>query len=34
MLIATLIRHQSSELKTGLANRSFTYGELVASYKF
>ncbi len=29
-----LVRHQSSELKTGLADRDFTYGELVTSYKF
>lgn len=29
-----LVRHQSSELKTGLADRDFTYGEFVASYKF
>jgi hypothetical protein len=29
-----VLRHQSSELKTGLADRSFTYGELNMSYKF
>lgn len=29
-----LFRHQSSEVKKGLADRSFTYAEFVASYKF
>lgn len=32
--LSYLVRHQSSELKTGLADRSFAYGEFVASYKF
>lgn len=32
--LSYLVRHQTSELKTGLADRSFTYGEFVASYKF
>lgn len=32
--LSYLIRRQSSELKSGRADRSFTYGELVASYKF
>jgi hypothetical protein len=32
--ISYLLRHQSSELKVGLGNRSFTYGELIVSYKF
>lgn len=32
--LSYLFRHQSSELKTGLADRSFSYAELVASYKF
>jgi len=29
-----VVRHQSSELKTGLADRSFTYAEFTASYKY
>lgn len=32
--LSYLVRRQSSELKTGAANRKFTYGELIASYKF
>jgi hypothetical protein len=32
--LAYLMRRNSSELKRGAANRGFTYGELIASYKF
>lgn len=32
--LSYLGRHQSSELKTGSADHSFTYGEFVTSYKF
>jgi hypothetical protein len=32
--LAYLVRQQTSELKTGTANRGFTYGELIAGYKF
>jgi hypothetical protein len=32
--VAYLMRRHSSELKRGAANRAFTYGELIASYKF
>lgn len=32
--LAYLMRRHSSELKRGAANRAFTYGELIASYKF
>jgi len=32
--LSYLLRHQSSEFKAGQADRDFTYGELVASYKF
>lgn len=32
--LSYLVRRQTSELKSGQANRSFTYGELIASYKF
>lgn len=32
--LSYLFRHQSSELNTGLGDRSFNYAEFIASYKF
>lgn len=32
--LSYVVRHQSSELKSGLADRSFTYAEFIASYKY
>jgi hypothetical protein len=32
--LSYLLRYQTSELKTGLSDRAFGYGEIVASYKF
>ncbi len=32
--LSYLLRYQTSEFKTGLSDRGFSYGEIVASYKF
>lgn len=32
--LSYLFRHQSSELKTGLGDRSFTFAEFITSYKY